>query len=205
MRTKEFYDHNHAERYLTSSIIRIKDKPIWISSTQVADDGFVLKYKHLPLENSNRGYQYTLHSRSHVDMNPVSLGMLAIHKEDKLVGSLYVSRIPLRAWKIGLTEGNVSMQPTCDKLFPQYSVRDLFYSKAFVNTVLGKYPSIKEAIKLSFDRQLPIAFTRRFAVDGGKLLYKALGCPVGWIKDNEPYLSENFQHLSQVLKEDYHE
>lgn len=208
MRTRTFFDNDHAFRYLTQSIIRVKDNPVYVTHTQQADDGYVLSYDRLPLPPSSRagksGTRYTIHSRDEVDMNPLPLGMLAVHQNDKVEASTYLSRLPQRAWKIGLTEYNIQVSKISDKEYTRLSLRDLIYLPAFLKTVRGDYPSMKETIRLSNERKLPIAFSRRFAIEEDKLLYKTFIVPVGEIQNNKPVLSDNFKYLAQVLEEDLH-
>lgn len=203
MRTKEFYDLDHAQRYITQSVIRIKGKPAYVATAAPADNGFILGYYDMPMNGTRDTVNYTIHKRDEVDMNPFPLGMLAVSKKDKIKGSYYLSRIPVRAWKIGLTESNLRFDAVCEKRMPEMDPRTLLYSHSFVDTVAGKYPELDEALKLSFDRKLPIAFSRRFAVNCEKLLYKTFQVPVGEIRDRHPHLFDNFKHLTQVLDEDF--
>lgn len=194
MKTKEFYDHRQAHSYLSECIVMYEGEPVYVQEVFPLEKGryAVIYYKLGQVVNGKRrdanlddgGWDFT----------PVSLGFTAgldFH-------SNYASRVPQRAWKIGLTQGNLSVYPIKPTL--RINKNTLFLTESMKNTILGKYVSYKDAYKKGKDTV--VAFSRRFAVYKDDLYYKTISTPVGKAGDRTPELGEKFGFLKEVLAED---
>ena len=70
------------------------------------------------------------------------------------------------------------------------------------NTIVGKFPDFTATMKSIRKGSYAKAFSRRFAVVGGSLMFKSLADPVGVAERAEPILFDHYQYLKEVLEED---
>lgn len=202
MKQKEFYDGNQASSYLTHSVIRLGRSPIYIQKVLREGSKYLLYYYHLGVVGNRSNLLVTYANNPDIDMNPVPLGMLAPGKES--AATIYCTRVPRRAWKIGLTQQALALSNIDKSVEKRIRFRsgDVLISNSLQNTILNDYPSPKKATDLSKDRGLPIAFSRAFAIWDKDLYYKDIGIPVGTISAGKPTLSDDFFWLSEKLNED---
>ena len=199
MKKKEFFDSAQAESYLSHSIIRIAEEPIYVHTVVSGKDlyywnlgavGGAEKLKQIPLLHND------------VNMHPIQLGMLATGKESK--ATIYCSRMSRRAWKVGLSSGSLTLTDISSdrSKHVRFSKNAVLFSNSLANTIKGTYLDYKQALALSRNEGVPVAFSRNFAVWADDLYYKYLGQPVGANKKTFPVLGEGFEWLAEELQED---
>jgi hypothetical protein len=198
MKRKNFFDANQAEAYLSHSVIRVGDIPIYVHSVF----GGVIHYWELGTVGGSHKLKTIALEHSDVDMNCVPLGMLATGKESK--ATIYCSRISRRAWKVGLSSGSLGLANISNdrNKFIGFSRNAVLYSNSLANTIKGDYLDYQSAFTLSRDEGIPVAFSRKFATWNDNLYYKYLGEPVGTNKKTFPVLGEGFEWLAEELQED---
>lgn len=195
MKSKEFYNADHAIRYLNDSIITLMGKPIYIVAVGAGGKGaYKLKFFDLDGEHD---YQYVMSNSPDIDMTPVPLGM-ASALDNYINFTSYFVRIPARMWKIGLCTHNLKIYPITKGVLG-YNNRTIITSKAICNTILGKYHTPDDAYK----RKAITGISRRFALSTEKLYYKNTTNPVGEYKAGRFTLYEDYTYLQQVLEEDH--
>lgn len=200
MKTKNFYDLNHASNYLVNSMIRVDDEPVIVNGFDHSTASKIImsyyavnnkKIKTVPI-NSDR-----------VNLSPVPLGFLAIRAPfNAFLRTAYTCRYPSRRWKVGLTQNNIGIikLPKSKDYFSQESV---FYSTELRDTVLGLYLKFEEALDLANrNNGIDIPFSRVFATNGTVLYYKAFDQAVGQINGTLPVLHDDFRFLNERLQED---
>lgn len=194
MKIKEFYDHRQAHAYLSECIVIHDGEPVYVN--EIYQDGrkYVISYYHLPYGNTDRKEAYLDDGKW--DFTPVSLGYTSTIGQYKY--SNYASRVPQRAWKIGLTVGNLNLFSI--KPVFRLDKRNLFFSENLKNTVLNRYPKYSTAYNKK--DEFPTAFSKRFAIFKDDLFYKSINVPAGKAKKDGPELNEKFKFLQEVLDED---
>ena len=190
MKNKNFYDEHHAKMYLVDSIIRYKNKPIFIQDIQKTEQGYKLTYNYL----GNLDFQMAFIPNKDINFNPVPLGFL--NKDKK---AYYISRIPCRIWKIGLCFKNMSVFNILDH---NIKIKINVDSKEINNTIIGKYPSYDKSYEFIRKEKVNcIAFSRRFVICKNGLFYKTNIETIGFL-NNPPELHNKFKYLTEVLEED---
>ena len=170
-----------ASLYLVDSIIRYNSEPVFVRgvggnfevvANNLAKGGLV---------------KFNLNSEL-VDLTPIPLGYLNTRGR-----AFYVSRKPKRSWRQGLSSSNLRN--------PRHW--ELVLSKRLANLINGDYPPFLEVlVKFKDGGEVEeMAFSRRFAISReGSLYYK--GEEVGHLKDNNLTLHNDYQYLTEVLRED---
>ncbi len=205
MKHKKFYNLEHANRYLTNSVIMINNKPAYIMDVVagVPRKNFVMNFIYVEdyIKGKNsRDKAFT--DQAEVDMNPVPLGLVPN------VGVTYaIYRNPARRWKVGLSSENIDAMGLIDP--PKaFNYGNLLLSKDLVETIKGNYPTFNVAVdKAEEDSRRLIAFSRNFAIgQGDKLFHRHYPrVNVGVIKQRKPVLKDEAFFLAEVLKEDMNE
>ncbi len=81
--------------------------------------------------------------------------------------------------------------------------RPSFNSEYLRNCIRGVYPSYIKALKIITEGDRPsMAFSRKFAISGGGLMFKSIPETVGVCERKGPVLFKHFEFLKEVLKED---
>lgn len=202
MKRKQFFDTVQADAYLSNSVIRLGEDPIFVHRVYDENKGPILHYWDLGSVGGHHNMKKIPLSDQDLNMNPVKLGMLATGKESK--ATIYCSRSPRRAWKIGLSSGSLNLDNVSNDLKRQvrFGKSNVLYSESFANTIKGKYLDFKSAMKLSKNEGIPVSFSRNFAVWGNELYYRYLGQPVGVNEKTFPILEEGFDWLVETLQRD---
>lgn len=125
---------------------------------------------------------------------------------------IYMSRIPIRKMAIGLNKSNISVN-TVPTEYPEgkddtrYAVQSLVIAP-IVNTLLGIYPSLEEALQqVNKEKPSTIAFDRQFAVNSqSEVFYKTK--IVGYVKKSAKSATEiefdpGYSHLSLLLENNH--
>lgn len=121
-------------------------------------------------------------------------------------GAVYLYRVPKRQWVVGLTSNNTNMvnHGTCPVVKTA-----ILKSKAFADSVKGKYPSFNIAHNRVMDGEpgTSVAFSRQFALKnegewGITLRYKHMREHVAQFDNNmEPRWAPTFEYLQEQLDE----
>ncbi len=115
----------------------------------------------------------------HINPPLLRLGMVNIEGE-----VVFMSRLPVRKMHIGLNSQNTTVQALRQEEYPQgfpalYKKALEFTSPGIAETMLGKFPSFREALKQTREFGGACAFDRQFAVNKyGDIYYKTnvVGC-----------------------------
>jgi hypothetical protein len=198
MRNRKFHNDGHAHAYLSGSIIRVDELPVYVTAVE---SGII---RYIPIEAVKKRVTSDNIPLEHpmIDMNPVPLGFYAI-KTEKDIGGCYLKRGPYRQWKIGLTADNcVSANPFRygQQGWPMSS--HVMWTQTMKDTILGIYLTPDAAQDLSKKKSWAVGFSRNFGVFGDYLLFRDFGEPVGELADGKPKLHSDFTFLSQQLKAD---
>lgn len=173
---------------LTSSIILYKDRPVYvlnfINNTPRMTCLDMLSQGHITVDLDKE--------EKLIDITPVRLGYCNIGGK-----AHYISRMPTRRYKQGLTSENVSCR-TVD--------RDVLTTKELARTIMGQYPKIPVAKDAILKSCSSMAFHRCFALRKGQngakhfsLMYK--GREVGVLKGEIFTFGQGFFHLESLLRE----
>jgi hypothetical protein len=121
---------------------------------------------------------------------------------------LFLSRIPIRRYKVGLTSENIVIR-TPPVFFPDggavatRTVKEL-HCIELADCIMGKYPTLPQAYASLEGTRGAKAFDRQFAVTSeGQIIYK-MGA-VGYLSTNSPqgiediHFSEGKEHLRSLL------
>lgn len=206
MKTKRFYDTDHAVQYLASSVILIAGKPCYVKNVRDGrrDGSYTIIYFECDPQ-VDRKESAILSDNPMVDMNPIPLGFLPIFNDTtpEYKYSPYLYRNPVRKWKIGLNAQNVCMLSAGGKYPKQFSTENVYFTLPFINMVKDKYPDFKTSYDWAVRFNGAYAFSRRFAVGNlHELFYRHIPRPVGKIADGKPVLDERYKYLREVLEED---
>ena len=216
---KGFYDISHMNNYLSKSLIRIQEEPIWVNGVVEGDDrtGKVVPKIKYKLIATGRPGTINLYSKR-VNLDPVRLGFVNVLDNDQPSGVVArACRMPARMWKIGLSPNNLVLDhvPYEAGMFRMRIGRDnILASKSLRNTVLGIFPSFTEALATTraypADQFMGVAFNRKFCLintaEGVVLYYYHFPIPVGRVSffDYRPpqtVLAPEFAFLTERYNE----
>lgn len=188
MKTKDFWDVAQARSYMLRCVVMCRGEPVYIHNIDVADldRTFRITYQRLDGYDLMTGW----FPGPEWDLTIPPLGMVNLPR-----GIGYVARYPLRQWKIGVCRENTKSYPVAGRDYFRASLVPT--SQEERDMMVNNYPTFPEVIGKGFG-----AFSRRFAVHQGKLIYKTRGT-VGRVIDDQPVLNEQFFYLREALTEDY--
>lgn len=205
----DFDSPQHASGYLSGSVVRYQGQPTNIVDVVEGDEGQYTTHHRL-LVNQGRG-------RNNINdlmdgkfnLHPVPLGMMNIRGDNKQIAeAVYMTRVPERRWKVGLTQNGTRIIPVRyeeDNMFWRMD-RQWFLSMDMHDCIVGEYPSFDNAIRmLKRSRRRSVAFSRNFALvaEGKKLMYRANHEPVGDVQADHPSLFPKYEWLYELIMEDY--
>ena len=184
----DFYDVHHASNYLTESIIRVAGHPVYVM--EVGGRPYRLSYVPTDDMYNTRTSKTIMLDDEDVDLEPIPLGLCNYRS-----CSAYLTRIPRRAWKVGLTTRALHITWIRDN--PGLGT-DILWSENFVQMVKGRYP-VLDTTKLLGSGQPSFAFDRHFTVvkerNAFKVYYK-------W-RNDECIGEYSIDRRSIVLKEKF--
>ncbi len=208
MRNKDFYDGDQANMYLSNSLIRVKDEPVYVLGINSRSSGLHIRfYETLAGDREDEATELPIGHKS-IDMNPVPLGFCNIRytfSDERTKDVIEIYRKPIRGYRIGLCRNNMSY----DQVFGgenEYDPRNLLVCPELVKTIKGIYPKYEETLKyVTNEMGLVQAFGRRFAIQnmGGtiNLLYSKSKTPVGTCDRRGPHLFDTHKYLQEALME----
>jgi len=204
-----FYDSNQMNHYLSASVIRLGTLPVYIVHAGFAGPArCILTY--VPVGDTYE--KRTEVSLNALDLTPVSLGFLVRKVPSKKgIGAIFktsiISRLPIRAWKIGLSNENIRVDILNETGDREYE--SILVSKELRDTINGKYCNLQEAKTLLSLEGISgiIPFHRHFALEksnkgGFSLLhYRHKKVPIGEINGDGVSLNKSFRFLNEALEE----
>ena len=210
MKKEFFFDTNHANNYLTNSIVRhATGEPLIVN--EVIDER-----KSREGEKNFQAYMTYLGTNirgkipvDQLNLDPIPLGMCSWFedRDRKFVDAAMIYRTPARQWKVGLTTNNMRFHTVRwsngDSIWLRLNKKQILNSYPFLDMITGDYPTLEEAVsRIKRTKYRSVAFSRKFAICSGNLLhYKNEGVAVGEIIKSEPELYDKFLFLKEQLKE----
>lgn len=200
MKTKKFFDLNHAKRYLTHNLIRVAGQPIYVMDLSEKAGNIIM---HYTLANNPQGKMKNIPVlNDDVDMNPVKLGMTRLFNGVTWM-TFYISRYPSRTWSIGLSRENMALQDPRGEGIDHNYTDEILPSPTLAETILGKFLPLDEAKEQLRKAKGCLPLSRRFCFDHtGDLFFKMLGVPVGRVETAGVTLKDEFAYLKEVMQED---
>lgn len=198
MRNRTFANDQHANAYLSGSVIRIDEKPVYITEVRSG----LIYYVPVELAQISKRADNVPLAHPSVDMMPVPLGFLSTLHEKHFANG-FLARAPYRQWKQGLTTHNTR----CTNPFKYGSsswptTGHIIYTDQMRDTILGVYLDPKAAQALSQKKKATVGFSRNFGVFDQHLLFQDFNEPVGEVLNGKPKLHEDFYYLNTQLKAD---
>lgn len=200
----KYYDLSHAQMRLESSVVKLDDRFVFINGVGKGSsirDGYKIVYTSLSDPNKEQFVGFI--PQQVVDCSDLRLGFVNLEGSKSCV---FASRVPIRAYKEGLTNTNVSvLDPTkYVGAFGSAAIGRLIVLPEFDKTLKGIYPSYDECFRATKKLQAhSMAFGRSFAVDKkGNLFFRSLGI-VG-ICNKEPLLKDKYSYLKELLEGELH-
>lgn len=183
-------------QFFLHTVILYKNRPSYV--LRIGETGM---FSILDLEKQTASVVRKL---SFTNMSPPHRRIGMVNLENNVV---YIKRVPMRRYQMGLTKGNISASLAgADKgLRPLVDVNDILRSKALCDAMYGRYPSLEEAFKYANEFGVARAFDKQFCVGpDGKIFYKLM--VVGSMDTSNPRadkikFSPPFSHLSLILGE----
>lgn len=178
-----FTDPHYARQALANSLIRVGESPVWVGGF----DGWATTL-YYPI-NGKTSRVEDIREVKKLNIEPVPLGYVNLKTRAE-----FISRIPRRRWKQGLSREAVSAP-----------VSDIFLkSRALGNCILNRYPAIEVSILLVKTHQVvSSAFNREWAIGSGvvapNLMFR--GKLVGIWTEEGPKLSPPFEYLIESFEE----
>lgn len=202
MKKKEFFDGSQAASYLGRTLVLHNDRPMWIHDIYRPDGQDKLHAYCVPIGTKEERKETSIPlDDPGWDFTPPSLGLLSIDESVMEMGTVYVSRVPSRMWKIGLTPANMTYETPDVLRKMKWTKGSIISSAALANTIKNIFPTIDKAVWLADKGKSIAAFSRNFAVSEGKLFFNSMGVPVGSVNKDKPELFDNFFFLREQLAE----
>jgi len=193
MRNRSFVDAGHANQYLSGCLILYKNEPIYISEVFTDRRRILLRYAANFHRHIGEKYDELNIRDEDIDMTPFPMGYVNMPKITGKTEIVSTFRTPARLMKIGLCS---------DNLYTVGGTRSVIYTKAFYNTVLGKFPTVEEALEEA-EEGSNVAFSRHFAINNkGQVNYLHLDDPVGVVKNDNIILNDEYIFLKEKLEKD---
>jgi hypothetical protein len=177
----------YASQRLTGTIVRVGEVPVYVSSvTKTRQEGIICKIHDLQEPDADGDGKFV--SVDTLNLKPVPLGYINYG-----VSCYYLVRKPMRNdWRQGLRRGNSAF--VGEEGFFELPYQELS------QTILGKYPKVRDALALVETRRKDkVAFSRDFAVGHYKTLHYKGRC-VGTF-DKQPALDKKYFYLNEYLQE----
>lgn len=158
-------DPDYVRGRLIGTIVRDdKGEPIYVGAAAMRGGKMIFSVAYLKDNEVADGLNdYVNIPMEQLDLTPVKLGWIN-HKN----GAIWSVRTPVRrAWKQGTTNANTE----CKAENNPVQLLHLPFKNLRL-TILGQYPSVEEAHKLSKKSKIKVAFSRNFCLEEDVLYYK---------------------------------
>lgn len=195
-----FFDVDHANTYLADSVVRLKGEPVWVANVNRKRGS--KKYIAEVYLAGNEMRDPSVCDLDDLDLSPLPLGMC--NTGGRYKGSVYMCRLNVRRWKVGLCSQNLN---TFEIGIVRLEGPGILHTKGFRDTVVGEYPTYDEAYRtFKEDRNVTArAFSRSFSLmrEGleGTVVVNNVGKVIGKADEDGIRLSEQFHYLSQKLEQ----
>lgn len=204
MRHKNFFDIEHARAYLSGSFIRIRDRVAHVDTVNAgrSKGEYQLVFEYVGDRATPRVVNYP---SPEVDFNPFPMGWYAKKRGKEGWQAFYLSRLPSRGWKVGLTPRvlNVQRLGVTSSRYQAVDPQDILWTQEFDKTVRGEYEPYEKVYSIiSRSKTAEIPFSRRFCTRQGQLFYRFFDEPVGVPEKTGPVLLPDYQYLEEALRED---
>jgi hypothetical protein len=201
MKLRKFYDPEHANRYLVGSVIRVAATPVYVQSLIVDGvDQSEWKIDVSPVKYVQRRRQISLTDKR-LDMNPIPNGFVNFNVWGQTGYTNFVSRMPARTWKIGLSSENVRIL-SVEHDTTRHGFRTIVFTSGFHDMVTNKYLPLPECWKkIEEEGYTSFGLSRHFALQRGRhLFYSHIHQPVGHLNNNgELQLHAPYEYLTELL------
>jgi hypothetical protein len=200
MYKRQFYNLDHAARYLTGCVVMVKGAPVIVREVAPNDRSYTILYRPLGKRDGDGVIDI---SSSDVDFSPPKLGFVNFRSWNEQ-RSYKTFRNPARVWKVGLYDRTLRIEGLSGTGIDDPS--SIFNSVAMANTIQGKFPSYNKAVeRATSNKDFSTAFSRRFCFDGtGNLHSLYHRKPIGKLKGNNGgvELHDDYRFMSEMLSED---
>ena len=202
MKTKEFFNHDHASAYLNGSLVRYQGEVCFVDGVGGSKKaGF--KINLAELVSGSLKFSDVLLTDDRLDLNSPPLGFVNISGSKGISFVVRAMRVPSRTWKIGLTASTLFvdvLDREVDK--PVAGSSGLFHHTSLKKTIVGDFPSFDESrLFVAKNLNSSMAFSRRFALKSNGNLYHIFHpSPVGTFKaSGEVEFLPTFKFLKESL------
>lgn len=208
MAYKGFYDLAHLQMYMRGGVVRVGKKPAYITEALENYDKagkYTLKLRWMELGAQHESTHLVNLLSKRVNLSPVQLGFINGYGQNR---AIIAARLPVRAWKVGLSANNLSIRGAAGDEQPQLNRDGVLISKELGKCITGDYPSYEKVGDMGMERGCSTAFDRHFAIKvsrkgNPKLIYYKYKVPVGKV-GAVPTLDDRFiflqEHLNEVMK-----
>lgn len=200
---REYYDLDHAKMRLQGCVVSMDDKYVHINQVDGSKSkGFRIVYSRLSKDQERMPRGESVTSLDYCDIRTDNLRLGFVNSKG---GALYLMRDPVRQWKEGLTQDNVShINPYDDSRYINNGPSNKWGGKYLLPTLNGEYPSFEQACEDARLRRRNyswIAFDRDLAVNrDGAINFKGYHS-IGIERDGKIILAEPYEYLKESLEE----
>lgn len=188
------YDTEHdAQLRLGDSVIRYRDRLV-----RVTEVSGVNRLGH-PTVNLTRLEDGHIHTNVDVfdealNYTPIPLGYVNCYGH-----ALYLSRMPQRRWRQGLTAESLAVTPRINRVV---NTNELLRSRILQWVVDNTYPTIKGALETIDNLQArTVAISRQFAIGQEKtLFFRGSSYPIGGLVEGVPRFNRGYQYLREMFE-----
>lgn len=203
MRSRSFFDREHATQYLTGSIIRYDGKPVAVYGIEKLAGAKGLSLSVYPTDNKRASTISTVPiDDPKIDMTPLPLGFVNIKSDDE-DGNIVVrvQRYPARRWKVGSYEGNTMVRSLYKDTPAPLPFNYVVSNSQFKHTITGNMPKFEE-VKAKMKPRSAWAFDRNFAMDSDlRVFHIHIMDPIGKVEDGKIELDGKYKFLAEQLEE----
>jgi hypothetical protein len=177
------------------SLVLYKGKPAFCYGTYDDDEHIRI------MDLTTRNVKIAVFKMAYVSPPPGRIGYV-----NTPYGCIYVSRRPIRQWKIGLSRGCAYLDSTLFGINDEearmiMAEMTICRSSYLAPALAGDYPSFTQALEQSTKTGKAVAFDRMLAIYRGKIYYRAT--VVGKIVDKKPVFDKAYAYLSAHLEGNY--
>ena len=173
-----------ANFYLHGSIVLHKGEPVYISRVRKG-----MQAECWPVGKGDE--EPHLVPVQELDLQPIRLGYVF---QSSIRKTMYIERLPTRAWRQGITRSNCRARGDIGFRMPHYDSR---FMKEIIKPT---YISLNKAARKARKHGIEIPFCRTMSVDSSSLIrYKTK--IVGEYTDKKIHLMKRYTYLAELIKE----
>jgi hypothetical protein len=186
--TGMIYAGNDLGMRLSKTLIRFKGQPFYVDN--IGHDRKYLLNGMFTMTGKVASIELPCKD---IDLRPVPLGYANFNGT-----AVYLSRIPVRRYKQGLSHENISVNGPLLQ-----GKRDILTTREVAACVNGAYPKLDAAMRAIDNGAGSVAFHRQWAVHSylpGRYKLQYRGRTVGELRDAEMQLNEGSEYLKELLQ-----